>query len=60
MTVKYLTGNEKVLELGANIGRNSLIISYILNCNNPLITLYHNPIIKQPRILILALRILNK
>jgi len=34
MAVKYLTGNEKVLEIGANIGRNSLIISYILNKNN--------------------------
>jgi FkbM family methyltransferase len=32
---KYLTGNEKVLELGGNIGRNSMIIAYILNkCNN--------------------------
>jgi len=32
---KYLTGNENVLELGGNIGRNSVVISYILNkCNN--------------------------
>jgi FkbM family methyltransferase len=32
---KYLTGNKKVLELGGNIGRNSVVISYILNkCNN--------------------------
>jgi len=30
MTVRYLTGNEKVLEIGSNIGRNSLIISDIL------------------------------
>jgi len=27
----YLTGNEKVLEIGGNIGRNSLIISSICN-----------------------------
>jgi FkbM family methyltransferase len=30
MAVKYLTGNEKVLEIGGNIGRNSLIISSLL------------------------------
>jgi len=30
----YLTGNEKVLEIGANIGRNSLIIGYILSQQN--------------------------
>ena len=34
MAVKYLTGNEKVLEIGGNIGRNSLVIGYILNQNN--------------------------
>ena len=34
MAVKYLTGNEKVLEIGGNIGRNSLVISHILNKNN--------------------------
>jgi FkbM family methyltransferase len=36
-----LTGNEKILEIGGNIGRNSLIISYILNNNgnNNLVTL---------------------
>jgi len=34
MVVRYFTGNEKVLEIGGNIGRNSLIISYILNQNN--------------------------
>jgi FkbM family methyltransferase len=31
MSVRYLKGNEKVLEIGGNIGRNSMIISYILN-----------------------------
>jgi len=36
MVAKYLTGNEKVLELGSNLGRNSLVINYILNKkNNP-------------------------
>jgi FkbM family methyltransferase len=31
---KYLTGNEKILEFGGNIGRNSIVIAYILNQNN--------------------------
>jgi FkbM family methyltransferase len=34
MAVTYLTGNEKVLEIGGNIGRNSLIIGHILSENN--------------------------
>jgi FkbM family methyltransferase len=34
MAVNYLTGYEKVLEIGANIGRNSLIIAHILNEKN--------------------------
>ena len=34
MAVRYLTGNEKVLEIGGNIGRNSLIIAYILSQHN--------------------------
>jgi FkbM family methyltransferase len=34
IAITYLTGNEKILEIGGNIGRNSLIISYILNQNN--------------------------
>jgi len=33
MATRYLSGNEKVLELGGNIGRNSLVIAYILNKN---------------------------
>jgi FkbM family methyltransferase len=33
MVVKYLTGNEKVLEIGGNIGRNSLVIAHILEKN---------------------------
>jgi FkbM family methyltransferase len=41
MAVKYITGDEKVLEIGANIGRNSLVIASILNAknNNNLVTL---------------------
>jgi FkbM family methyltransferase len=34
MAITYLTGNEKVLEIGGNIGRNSLIIGYILSQKN--------------------------
>jgi FkbM family methyltransferase len=39
MVVKYLTGNEKVLEIGGNIGRNSLVISSILEDNSNLVIL---------------------
>jgi FkbM family methyltransferase len=31
MSMMYLTGDENVLELGGNIGRNSMIIAHILN-----------------------------
>ena len=34
MAVKYLTGNEKVLEIGGNIGRNTLIIASIIEPSN--------------------------
>ena len=34
MAIRNLTGNEKVLEIGGNIGRNSLIIGQILKENN--------------------------
>jgi FkbM family methyltransferase len=34
MSVRFLTGNEKVLEIGSNIGRNSLVINYILSQKN--------------------------
>jgi len=34
ITAKYLKGDEKVLEIGGNIGRNSMIIASILNKNN--------------------------
>jgi len=34
MTMNYITGNEKILEIGGNIGRNSLIIAHILSKSN--------------------------
>ena len=34
MATRYLTGKEKVLEIGGNIGRNTLVISYILAQQN--------------------------
>lgn len=39
MVVRYLSGNEKVLEIGGNIGRNSLIIASILKDSTNLVTL---------------------
>jgi hypothetical protein len=39
MVVRYLSGNEKVLEIGGNIGRNSLIIASILKDNTNFVTL---------------------
>ena len=39
MAVRYLTGKEKVLEIGGNIGRNSLVIAYILQDNNNFVSL---------------------
>jgi FkbM family methyltransferase len=33
MSVKYLKGDEKVLEIGGNIGRNSMVIAYLLGEN---------------------------
>ena len=39
MSVKYLTGNEKVLEIGGNIGRNSLVIASILKNNSDFVSL---------------------
>ena len=34
MTCIFLTGNEKILEIGSNIGRNTLVIASILNSKN--------------------------
>ncbi len=39
MVVRSLSGNEKVLELGSNIGRNSLVIASILQNQNNFVTL---------------------
>ena len=39
MSVKFLSGREKVLEIGGNIGRNSLIISSILSDSSNLVSL---------------------
>lgn len=45
MNCKFIKGTENVLEIGGNIGRNSLVIAYILNRNNNsnLVTLESNP-----------------
>jgi len=34
MASKYIVGNEKILEIGGNIGRNSLVMAFILNAKN--------------------------
>jgi FkbM family methyltransferase len=39
MAIRYLNGNENVLEIGGNVGRNSLIIASILKNNNNFLTL---------------------
>lgn len=39
MAVRFLKGNEKVLEIGGNIGRNSLVIASILQDQKNLVTL---------------------
>ena len=39
MVVRFLTGNEKVLEIGGNTGRNSLVIASILTNDANLVTL---------------------
>ena len=39
MAVRYLTGKEKVLEIGGNIGRNSLVIASILHDQKNQVTL---------------------
>jgi FkbM family methyltransferase len=43
MAIRYLTGNEKVLEIGSNIGRNSMIISKLLTDSANLVTLETDP-----------------
>jgi FkbM family methyltransferase len=39
LAARYLTGSEKVLELGGNIGRNSLVIASILGDNHDFVVL---------------------
>jgi FkbM family methyltransferase len=39
MSTRYIKGHEKVLEIGANIGRNTLVISSLLNDSSNLVTL---------------------
>ena len=56
MAIRYLTGNEKVLEIGGNIGRNSLVIASLINnlgfmitsnskCSNAFVKIDHNLIL---------------
>jgi FkbM family methyltransferase len=47
MAVRYLTGTEKVLEIGGNIGRNSLIIASIIDNTNLLVLESDTNIAKQ-------------
>jgi FkbM family methyltransferase len=42
MSVRYLVGNEKVLEIGGNIGRNTLVIASILENTANLVSLECN------------------
>ena len=44
MSMKFIKGNEKVLEIGGNIGRNSLIISKLLCDSSNLVTLECDPV----------------
>ena len=44
MSVHYLTGNEKVLEIGGNVGRNTLVISSILKDSSNLVSLECDPV----------------
>jgi len=39
IAVRYITGNKKVLEIGGNIGRNSLVIASLLQDQTNLVTL---------------------
>ena len=43
LAMQYVKDNAKVLELGSNIGRNTLVISTILNDSSNLITLESDP-----------------
>jgi FkbM family methyltransferase len=45
LILKYINGSEKILEIGGNIGRCSLLIAYILNAksNNNFVSMESNP-----------------
>ena len=45
MAIRYLTGNEKVLEIGGNIGRNTLVIASLLKDSANLVSLESDPTI---------------
>ena len=45
MVCRYIKGHEKVLEIGGNIGRNSLVIGSLLNDHNNLLVLESHEII---------------
>lgn len=47
MSINYLKGHEKVLEIGGNIGRNSLVISHILDDDSNLVVLESDKIIAE-------------
>jgi FkbM family methyltransferase len=43
ISARFIKGNEKVLEIGSNIGRNTLIISYLLKDSSHLVSLECDP-----------------
>ena len=43
MSTRYIKGSEKVLEIGANIGRNTLVIASLLNDSSNFLTLECDP-----------------
>jgi FkbM family methyltransferase len=47
LTIKYIKENNKVLEIGGNIGRNTLIIATLLNDTKNLVTLESHPVISK-------------
>lgn len=47
MAIKFLNENAKVLEIGSNIGRNTIVIATILNNPKNLVTLESDPISAQ-------------
>lgn len=65
IAVKYLTGKEKILEIGGNIGRNSLVISSILDDSNNLVVLesmdkYANTLVQNRDLNNFNFKVINK